>query len=125
MQKQLSGREDIYRVLSDFYDALLLDDTMRHFFKKFNDPKAREHHLQDLCSFWEQSLFYNGSYDKNVMRIHQDVHAKDRIRMVHIDRWLELFRESVDSSFEGTHAERMKNKALSIATVMRLKMDLI
>ena len=124
MQKDLSNREDLYKVLADFYEALLSDETMRHFFIKFNDPGALEHHLQDLCSFWEQSLFYTGDYKKNVMRIHLDVHETHEINKMHMDRWLEHFQQSVDRNFKGSKAETLKNKALSIATVMRLKMDL-
>lgn len=124
MQKDLSDKDDLYKILSDFYEALLSDETMHHFFRKFNDPVVLEHHLQDLCSFWEQSLFYTGDYKKNVMGIHQEVHEKDKMTKVHMDRWIELFKQSVDRNFKGNKAETLKNKALSIATVMRLKMDL-
>lgn len=124
MKRDLANKEDLYRILSEFYDALRKDEILSHFFVKFNDDQVLMQHLSDLSDFWEQSLFYTGTYTKNVMQIHQEVDQKDKMEEKHMQRWLELFRRAVDDNFNGTQAERLKNRALSIATVMRLKMGL-
>jgi hemoglobin len=41
----------------------------------------------------------------------------------HFDRWLELFRNTVDRLFAGPNAEEAKLRALSIATVMLVKVQ--
>jgi hemoglobin len=40
---------------------------------------------------------------------------------MHFEIWLNLFNESVDHNFKGENAHTIKARALSIATVMRIK----
>ncbi|OPZ14298.1 MAG: hypothetical protein BWZ05_02362 [Bacteroidetes bacterium ADurb.BinA245] len=39
----------------------------------------------------------------------------------HFNRWIELFTKTVDDLFEGTNATTIKQRAMSIATVMQIK----
>ncbi|WP_226294423.1 hypothetical protein [Aquimarina algicola] len=71
--------------------------------------------------FWEQQLFRTIGYKKNVIEIHQHLHDQKEIEKLHFDTWLSLFNTVVDDNFHGINANLIKTRALSIATVLQLK----
>jgi hemoglobin len=121
MKNDIQNREDIYIIVSHFYKKLLINKDMRHFFAKFDQEDKLEHHLQTLVDFWDNVLFYSGTYEKNAMQPHIDLHRKKSFKKTHFEIWLNLFNESVDHNFKGENAHTIKARALSIATVMRIK----
>ncbi len=121
MKKDVSNREDLYLIVKEFYDKLLVDKHLKHFFEKFQEENTLEHHLQTLVDFWDNILFYSGTYNKNAMQPHLLLHQKKPFSKIHFETWLQLFNQSVDDNFEGENASVLKNRALSVATVMRIK----
>lgn len=121
MKKDISNREDIYLLVKEFYVKLLNDDLMHHFFEEFEDPILLEKHLQTLVDFWDNILFYSGTYQKNAMRPHLDLQPKKPFRSEHFKQWLLHFNNTVDENFSGEVAHTAKSRALSIATVMQIK----
>jgi len=57
------------------------------------------------------------------MTPHINLHRVARLTKKHFTRWLQLFTATVDELFEGEKAELAKQRALSIATVMQLKLE--
>jgi hemoglobin len=55
------------------------------------------------------------------MRVHIDLHQKEPLTQAHFERWLAHFNATVDEMFVGPKAHLAKERALSIATVMRIK----
>ena len=55
------------------------------------------------------------------MEIHLDISKKSRIEKVHLDRWVKIFSETADEKFEGAKATLAKQRAVSIATMMNVK----
>jgi hemoglobin len=43
------------------------------------------------------------------------------MKMEHFQRWTELFTATVDEMYKGEKAELIKQRAMSIATVMQIK----
>jgi hemoglobin len=82
-----------------------------------------EHHLPILADFWEQVMFHTGSYRNNPLQIHLNLNAKEKLTEEHFDTWLKHFYSTTDSLFAGQNAENIKTKALSIATIMKIKMQ--
>ena len=121
MKKDVTNREDLYLIVTEFYEKLLIDKNIKHFFEKFQDKNTLEHHLQTLVDFWDNILFYSGTYNKNAMMPHLLLHEKKPFSKIHFETWLELFNKSVDDNFKGENASILKNRALSVATVMRIK----
>lgn len=119
--RDIQTREDIHLVMSEFYSKLLQDDKISFIFTEIAKIDLASH-LWDLVDFWEQILFDTGSYQKNVMQIHQDVNQKMKFSEEHFAIWLNYFNTSIDENFEGQTAENMKTRALSIATVMKIKL---
>lgn len=111
----------MYKIVSLFYQKLFADELMRHFFVSFLEPNSLEVHLKILVDFWDGVLFHTGSYSKNAMKPHIDKHKETPFKKEHFDRWIFLFKESVDDLFAGQNTEVLKNRAESIGTVMQLK----
>ena len=121
MKKDIENREDIYFLVKDFYVKLMNDKLMFHFFEEFTDLNLLEEHLQTLVDFWDNILFYSGSYKKNAMKPHLDLQLKKPFEKVHFQQWISHFNTTVDEHFKGEIAHAAKSRALSIATVMQIK----
>ncbi len=117
----IQTREDLHLLMSEFYVKLLADSKISFIFT--NAAKIDlEPHLWELVDFWEQMLFDKGSYRKNVLQIHLDLNQKIKLSEEHFNIWLHYFNSTIDENFAGQTAENMKTRALSIATVMKIKM---
>lgn len=99
----------------------MADDVIGFFFTDIAQLDL-EKHLPVMYDFWESTLFHSANYSGNPMRVHINLNQKARIRDRHFERWLALFNETVDELYTGTVAELAKTRALSIATVMRIKL---
>lgn len=116
----ISSREDLDRLMRSFYNKLLVDDVVGYLFTEVIDLDL-EDHFPRLVNFWEVQLLNAGRYEGNPMGVHMDLHAKESLTKAHFERWLEHFNSSVDEFFEGPKAHLAKERALSIATVMQIK----
>ncbi|WP_457615720.1 group III truncated hemoglobin [Lutibacter sp.] len=121
--KDIENRQDIYVLMKKFYVKLMSDEEMKHFFTAFLDKNLLEEHLQTLVDFWDNILFYSGAYQKNAMRPHLQLQKQHPFSKNHFQKWLSHFNASVDELFEGEVAHTAKSRALSIATVMQIKIS--
>ena len=118
--KDVTTREDLHLIMRTFYVKLLNDPKINFIFTDVAKIDL-EPHLLDLVDFWEQMLFNKGEYKKNVLQIHLDINSKLNFTHQHFTIWLQYFNLSIDENFFGLNAENMKTRALSIATVMQIK----
>ena len=122
MKKDISNREDLLQLLTLFYTKLLADKSISYLFTdvaKIDLP----HHMDTLVHFWDSVLFQNEVYRKNAMQPHLILHQKSPLQKHHFQTWLSYFNESVDELFHGERATLAKERALSIATVMEIKVS--
>jgi len=119
--KDIETRDDLHLLMSEFYLKLLADSKINFIFNKVAKIDLGPH-LLELVDFWEQILFDRGSYRKNVLQIHLDLNQKIKLSEEHFTIWLNYFNTTIDENFAGQIAETMKTRALSIATVMKIKM---
>ena len=120
MKKDVKTREDIELLVNTFYDKVKVDPVIGHIFTdvfKVNWQK----HLPVMYDFWENTLFFTGSYTGNPMESHRRLHNVFPLNEEHFKRWVALFLSTVDELFEGEKALLAKQRALSIATVMKIK----
>lgn len=125
MKKDILSREDLHLVVSEFYKELLKNKQLNHFFEDFREEKKLQEHLGVLVNFWDNTLFYSGTYSKNAIKPHINIHSTHPISATNFETWLRLFQRAVDENFQGQNADTIKNRALSIATVMRIKLNII
>lgn len=120
--RDLESRADIEILIRGFYEHLLNDKAISYIFTDVARINLEEH-LPHLADFWEQALFYTGNYRKNVMQIHLDLNEKEMLTEKHFEVWLHHFYTTTDSLFRGTNAERIKTRAASVATIMKIKIS--
>lgn len=121
-KKDITTAVDIKYIMANFYDKLLKDETMLPFFNQASHVADHlEEHLDLLTTFWSQSLLQTGGYFNNMFEKHKDIHQKMPFEAKHYQLWLDYFFESIDENYAGECAERMKNQALSMATIMKVK----
>lgn len=121
MKKDIENKEDIILLVNTFYEKVKQDETISHFFSKVI-PVNWEKHLPVMYNFWENIIFHTGGYAGNPMEIHMQIHMKCPMMRQHFEKWIELFNETVDELFEGEKVFQTKQRAFSIATVMKIKM---
>jgi len=121
-KRDIESRSDIEQVLTAFYTRVFDDDLIRHFFLEVV-PLSLEEHIPVITDFWEAILFNKHTYRKNVMEVHQHISSLSSIKKEHLDRWLLLFRSTLDEFFSGEKTELAKQRAQSIATLMDIKLN--
>ncbi len=120
MKQDIQNAEDLYTIVSSFYEKLLADERINPLFDEVVEHGLEEH-LQQLVAFWDQMLFGNFGYEKNVMQVHQEKHRKMPFSEEHFTTWLQHFNDSIEELYEGEVAQNMKDRAYSIAYLMRTK----
>jgi len=120
MKKDIEDRKDIELLINSFYDKVKQDAIIGSFFTEVVQVNW-EKHLPVMYNFWENIVFQTGSYNGNPIDKHLELNKKSLITMEHFQRWILLFNETVDELFLGTNSELIKQRALSIATVMQIK----
>ncbi|HEX4957421.1 MAG TPA: group III truncated hemoglobin [Lacibacter sp.] len=120
MKKAIENRDDVVVLVNTFYEKVKRDECISHFFTEVVKVNW-DTHLPVMYDFWENILFHTGAYAGNPMQVHQHLHQQSPILSKHFERWLALFNETVDELYTGEKAFLVKQRALSIATVMQIK----
>ena len=120
MKKDIETKTDIELLVNTFYEKVKKDDTIGPIFTEIVKVNW-EQHLPVMYRFWENSLFYTGTYEGNPMEIHKHLHRAVPLSPEHFNRWTTIFTTTVDELFEGKTATLAKQRAVSIATVMQVK----
>jgi len=116
----IQNQDDLYLLVDEFYKKLLTDPAISYIFTDVVKIKLEEH-LPILVTFWSQAVLGTGGYTRNLTQIHLDVSAKEYLSPELFKIWLGHFYTTVDELFKGEKAEQVKTQALSIATVMQIK----
>lgn len=116
----IKNQDDLYLLVDEFYKKLLADQTISYIFTDVVKITLEEH-LPILVTFWSQAILGTGGYTKNLTQIHLDVNAKSYLSPELFKIWLNHFYNAVDENFKGPKAEQIKTQALSIGTIMQIK----
>ena len=122
MKRDIESRDDLVQLLEAFYTKAFADELIGHFFTKVV-PLNLEVHIPVIADFWEAIIFNKHTYKKNVMVVHQHIHHLSHIKKEHLDRWVQIFTNTVDELFEGDKATLIKQRGSSIATLMDIKLN--
>ena len=119
-KRDIENREDIELLVNTFYKKVLSDDIIGYIFTEVVKINFHEH-MPKMVDFWETTLFQNIIYKGNPMTVHLHLNLKEPLKKKHFDQWLYLFNETVDELFIGEKAHLAKTRAVSIATMMQIK----
>ncbi len=118
----LEGRAGIETLVNSFYGRVRSDELIGFIF----DEVARtdwESHLPKMYAFWETVMFRSGGYTGNPLAAHAKLVPLTKMGREQFDRWLELFRSTVDDLFAGENAEHIKNCAADMANVIHARIN--
>ncbi|MDN3667030.1 group III truncated hemoglobin [Algibacter miyuki] len=121
MKTDLKTRNDVYLLVSSFYDKVRADLILGPF---FNDViKDWDAHIDRLTTFWEASLFLKTKYKGNPLETHIKVDADNNnsITEKHFGLWLNLWLQTIDEHFVGDYAENAKRRARKMGSFLYLK----
>ena len=116
----IQTKEDLYILVDEFYKKLLSDLSISYIFTDVVKIKIEEH-LPILVTFWSQAILGTGGYTNNLTQIHLDVDKKEHLTPELFKIWLNHFYKTVDENFTGKNSENIKTQALSIATILQIK----
>ena len=112
--KDIETYEDCLLLITKFYDKLLIDDQIGHFFEQLD----LTHHIPKVADFWAFVLIDQTGYANNMMT----AHSKLELKASDFERWLALFHESINELFEGEKATLAIERSKLIAWTMKSKM---
>ena len=113
----INHRADVQMLVDRFYDKVKSDPLLGPVFSHVDWPN----HLPIIYDFWSSMLLGDQTYRGNPLQKHLPL----AINTNHFNRWLVLFKETVDEHFDGEKAEEVKMRAQSIAGIFQLKMGLM
>jgi len=121
MKKDITTKADIEKMVILFYEKVMVDPMLCPVFngvKKMN----WESHIPLMCDFWENVLFFSGTYTGNPVNLHQHLHKVMPLSQQHFQQWNVLFVETVDELFSGKTALLAKQRALNISMIIQEKL---
>ncbi|WP_407406134.1 group III truncated hemoglobin [Chryseobacterium sp.] len=121
--KNLETRKDIELLVNTFYTKIIKDDLIGFFFKDVVNVDW-DKHLPMMYSFWESILFGQMSYKGNPMQKHFPINQMQAMEKIHFERWLLLWRTTIEENFIGFNATMAITKSENIANLMAYKMEM-
>jgi hemoglobin len=118
--QDIETSSDVHKLVDTFYDQVLQDEVIGHFFNEVIDLDLKAH-MPIMYQFWESLLFGTHEYKGNPMSKHIALHQKSKMTQAHFDRWLSLWKDTIDSNFSGPKAEEAIQRASHIAALMSHK----
>ena len=110
----IDTREDCERLVRAFYGRALGDPVLGFIFTDVARLDL-ESHVPRITSFWETILLGAHSYNGGAFAAHAALHQKVTLFAGHFERWLWLWRATVDELFAGERAELAKRHAERVA----------
>lgn len=122
MKKDITTSEEIEFLVTEFYTTLQIDETIGYIFTEVAQLDL-ELHLPKIVRFWETILLGKRTYRGSVMRTHIDLNAKERITEIHFDKWIQIWKSTIDTYFEGEKANEAKERVEMMKPIMMYKMQ--
>ena len=120
MKNDIKSKKEIELLVDTFYSKVKADELIGYIFTDIAKVNW-EKHLPVMYSFFENMLFYTGTYTGNPMELHKHINRLYPLTAEHFVRWNLLFTTTVDELFTGDKAELAKQRAKSISAVMQIK----
>ena len=110
MKRDIETRADIDLLLAEFYKVVPFDSEIGHHFEGVDLAAP----LPVIANFWEKILFGNQVYFGDPLAIHKMLDKRSPLTPEHFARWIAIFQETIDASFDGPIAEIAKLQAKTI-----------
>jgi hemoglobin len=122
--RDIEDRADCERLVRAFYARALVDPMIGWIFVDVAKLDLEEH-VPVITSFWETMLLGAGSYSRGAFGPHLALHTRANLRGAHFDRWLVLWRTTVDELFAGERAELAKAHAVRVGKAFHRRLQAV
>lgn len=113
--KDISNNDDIKLLVDTFYSRAKKDELLGPIFEEHIEDWD-VHHIK-LYQFWRTVILKQAAYSAKLVQMHFKMH----LAQTHFDKWLEVWKKTVDDLFEGENAfvakyrgEKMADSFLAI-----------
>jgi len=120
--RDLQSRSDIITLVDSFYTKVLSDSKIGYFFTEIAQIDLGKH-LPIMYDFWESTLLGNPVYKGNPMLKHIALDKKSPLKQAHFERWLMLWKETVEENFAGEIATKAIALSIQIGGLMQFKVE--
>jgi hemoglobin len=110
----IDTRDDVERLVRAFYGKALTDPMIGFLFTDVAKLDL-EGHVPVITDFWATMLLGEKSYGGGAFAPHVSLHRKAGLKAPHFERWLWLWRGTVDELFDGPVADEAKAHANRVA----------
>ena len=117
----ISTHEDVQLLVNSFYDRVKSDTIIGPIFNSIVGDWSQ--HLPKMYRFWGTVLFGEPGYSGNTIATHIAIDKKFPLEQQHYDRWIGLWKSTVDSLFVGKKAEEAKKRGMLMIQLIGLKVD--
>ena len=117
----LRCRDDVERLVRDFYRQAAMDDLLGPVFAAAHVDW--NHHIDRITDFWMWQLFGERGYEGNPLRFHEPSHARTPFTAEHYERWVELFTDTIDERFAGPIADLAASRGRKMARALQRLLD--
>lgn len=117
-KKALDNRAELEQLVDRFYARVRQDPLIG---PVFADVVDWEEHIPKITDFWDSLLFGAGNYHGRPFPPHVPL----GLRAEHFERWLSLFRLTVDESWTGLKADEIKTRATNIGRTFLSNLQLL
>ena len=109
---------DIELLVNSFYQKLQTNPVIGYIFMDMVHLDKKMY-LREMANFWENTLFYTGSYAGNPILFHKNLNKIFNLTTGHFIEWNTLFNATVDELFSGEKASLAKQRAIGISSVVQ------
>lgn len=110
----ISTREHIRTLVVAFYGRAFRDELLGPVFTDVAQMDL-DAHLPVMVEFWSTVLLGTRSYGGGAFLPHMQLHRQVPLTRRHFDRWLAIWRATVDDHFTGPVADDAKLRAERVA----------
>lgn len=110
----IETREDCEQIVRAFYGRALADPILGFIFTDVAHLDL-DAHVPRITAFWETVLLGAHTYSGGAFAPHAALNAKVTLYAGHFERWLWLWRMTVDERFAGPRATQAKQHAERVA----------
>lgn len=121
LRHDVETRADCEQLVRTFYGRALTDPVIGWLFTDVAKLDL-EAHVPRITRFWETILLDAHSYGGGAFRPHLELNAKTPLKRGHFERWVYLWRMTVDELFEGDRAELAKQHAERVAAAFESRL---
>lgn len=118
VRTEIADRDDVDLLVRRFYQSVIPDDLLGPIFHAMAVDWSV--HIPKLVDFWAGRLLGEPGYIGNPVAAHQPVLDRSPFGDAELERWLELWEETVDELFVGPVADLAKERALGAAGAIRI-----